>query len=154
MGTVQAIRSFDDARVQIARGVTDGIETWTPTWSGSVGNPALVNGTMTGYFWRTPQWVEVCLQITMGSSTTFGTGVWSFTAPIAGAFSTPIAMGAAWCYDLSATRTYLAVAELLSTSAIYVNVDGTGGRVATTVPFTWASGDILNFSLRYPIKEL
>ncbi|MDG4790366.1 hypothetical protein O7626_31355 [Micromonospora sp. WMMD1102] len=58
--------------------------TYTPTWTGSLTNPVLGNGTLEGK-WRQvdPLMVAVRIKLVPGSTTTFGSGNYKFALPVA-----------------------------------------------------------------------
>jgi hypothetical protein len=61
---------------------------WTPyavQWLGSTTNPAIVNGTLIGLYQRTGRTVVCQINLTAGSSTTFGAGTFTFTLPFTAA---------------------------------------------------------------------
>lgn len=57
--------------------------TYTPTWTGSGGNPAIGNGTLTGSYIRIGKLVKVDIQVIAGATTTFGAGSYNLTLPFA-----------------------------------------------------------------------
>ncbi|SED27286.1 hypothetical protein SAMN05216532_4024 [Streptomyces sp. 2231.1] len=63
---------------------------YTPTWTASTTNPSLGNGSITGRYMKIGRSVFVHIQLTMGSTTTFGSGNYNFSLPFAAA-STGIA---------------------------------------------------------------
>ena len=54
---------------------------YTPTWTASTTNPAIGNGSITGYYSRQGSQITVQLDIRFGTTTTFGTGNWRFSVP-------------------------------------------------------------------------
>jgi hypothetical protein len=61
---------------------------WTsyvPVWSSSGTAPSLNNGTIVGYYAKVGRLVTVKIEMNSGSSTTFGTGFYSWTLPVAAA---------------------------------------------------------------------
>jgi hypothetical protein len=86
--------------------------------------------------------------MTAGSTTTFGTGVWSFALPITNR-STLGVYGSARALD-SGVAYYVGTAEIGST-LIVVSFGGSATQAQSTVPFTWATGDSLYLTVTYPI---
>lgn len=127
-------------------GVTDVWTDYTPVWAASGTAVALNNGTITGRYIRSGKLVVAEANLTMGSTTTFGTGNYTITLPItARAGATPI--GAALMYDASSDANRRPGAAVLSgTGAVSFFADGTVGQLA---PFTWANGDIIRFTITY-----
>src|SRR5688572_28327966 len=62
---------------------------YTPTWTGTGTNPAIVNGTIGGRYLQAGKLVIGNFQIVMGSSTTFGTGSWLVGLPVPAAAGFP-----------------------------------------------------------------
>src|SRR5262245_48492280 len=62
------------------------ISTWTnytTSWTGTTTNPAIGNGTKTSAYIKAGDRVDFYISITMGSTTTFGSGIWAVTMPFA-----------------------------------------------------------------------
>lgn len=119
---------------------------WTshsPTWTTSGTAPSIGNGTLTArYKALDANTYAYYLYLTFGSTTTAGSGTWTFTLPF-----TPITgrnqLLAGYIFD-SGTDHKIAVARLTGGSATIPDVCPEGGNVITsTVPMTWASGDAL-----------
>lgn len=56
-------------------------DTYTPTWTGSVSNPAIGNGTLTGRYRRRGTSLNLRISVIPGSTTTFGSGVYTLGLP-------------------------------------------------------------------------
>ncbi|WP_418063947.1 hypothetical protein [Pimelobacter simplex] len=54
---------------------------YTPTWSASTTNPVLNNGTIAGRYIKPGNLLFFRINLTMGSSTTFGSGAYALTLP-------------------------------------------------------------------------
>src|SRR5579864_7885838 len=68
------------------RGRTLAMGAWasyTPSWTGSSTNPSLGNGSLTGRYTQIGKVVLFSVVLTAGSTTTYGSGFWTFTLPIA-----------------------------------------------------------------------
>ncbi len=85
----------------------------------------------------------------MGSTTTYGTGVWYFALPKIPSTGVPL-LGAARALD-SGTNIRVGVVETLTdgTARCQVMFDSDTGSADSTKPFAWASGDELRFSVDY-----
>lgn len=73
--------------VTLAAWIPDGIvgvpiTTFVPTWTGTI-NPVLGNGALTTRWSQVGKMVDFWMGLTMGSTTTYGTGLWSFSLPVA-----------------------------------------------------------------------
>lgn len=128
----------------------------TLTWSSTGTAPSLGNGALIARYKKVGRVVHFVIKLFWGSTTTGGTGAWSFgglPATIDRAVSDT--MLHATCYDSSATQPYPASAQLSSSGATTVSRIGghssTGaiGLVAAAHPFTWATNDVLYISGTY-----
>lgn len=57
-------------------------QSWTPTWTGATTNPVLGNGTLTATYLQIGKTVSWRLSLKIGSTTTTGSGLWSFSLPV------------------------------------------------------------------------
>lgn len=122
---------------------------YTPTWAGASGNPSLGNGSIAGRYLRMGQLVTYVGSINMGSTTTYGSGIWTVTVPIAAAGgSAGLTVGEAWIYDASTGANQRAAAVKFATAAT-IDFWSDGGAVTSAVPFAWASPDQLRWTIQY-----
>lgn len=129
------------AAMTLATGAAAAWASFTPTWSGSVTNPAIGNGTFDGKYLQVGKTVYFRLVVTMGSTTTYGSGAWGLTLPVA-----PIASQAAAAVyvDSSASARWSGSAWLTNGSGIFRMLpptDAGSSGISPTVPFTWATSD-------------
>ena len=127
---------------------------YTCTWTGSGSNPALGNGTLTNRFSRDGAWVDLQVDLTPGSTTTFGSGTYEFSLPIAAHASAPNQIcGSAILTGASAQ--YLGVVRVVagaSVCRVYVQAtDTTIAAMTESVPITFANADNLRFNCRYRV---
>jgi hypothetical protein len=118
------------------------------TWTGSGSNPAIGNGTLSADYVISGGLCTCSITLTVGSTTTFGTGEWSFGLAYT---SFANAAGAVFMLD-SGTAFYSGVCKINAGSNIVVmfaNGDVTG--VTSGSPFTWATGDQIVATLSFPI---
>lgn len=123
--------------------------TFTPTWTGASSNPAIGDGTLTGYYLKRGREVWASVRVVMGSTTTYGTGQWYFALPAIP--STGVAQqGSARALD-AGTNIRIGVCETLTdgTARAQVMFDSDTAAADSGKPFTWASGDELRFTIRY-----
>jgi hypothetical protein len=115
--------------------------TYTPTWTASTTNPSLGNGALTGRYKAIGKTVFLQIQFEAGSSTTFGSGHWKFSLPVA-AYSGSSAVLSATFLD-NGTQWYaaLATSEYDNNTAYVVPITTASGPVGPTIPFTWTSTD-------------
>jgi hypothetical protein len=121
----------------------------TPTWVGSTTNPAIGNGTLTYAIYQTNGMAFLTMKMTAGSTTTFGTGNWTFSN--FGVNATYTVLGT-WLAKIGSTfysgtsRIHAGTSELKGYG--YNNVN----EFNPTFPGSWASGDELTITIAYPIS--
>ncbi|MCX5114588.1 hypothetical protein OOK13_40220 [Streptomyces sp. NBC_00378] len=126
---------------------------WTPTWTAATTNPALGNGSMTGRYMKWGRTCMVNLELTMGSTTTYGAGVWSFSLPFTAASAVGSRVGMAQALGgsnraagqliVAPAATTLTCFFPASTSVSFLSNNG------ATNPFTWAATHQLRASFTY-----
>ena len=124
------------------------VRTYVPTWTGSISNPAIGDGSLTGEYFVANGMCQVTVTMTAGSTTTFGSGPWSFTLPITNR-SINLQRGSALGLD-AGTLYYVGTADAGATT-VQATFNGTNTQAQSTVPFTWANGDSLALTVTYPI---
>lgn len=125
---------------------------YSPSWTASSVNPAIGNGTLTGGFIEANKLIKFWLCITMGSTTTYGTGNWMITLPVADVGQRFSFTGIA--RDTSATSSYPIIGERISSATLQIRSFPTTagavfGNASSTVPFTWANTDTLTINGEY-----
>ena len=128
-------------------------KTYTPTWTGAVSNPAIGNGTLTGRYYLIGKLCFATIKLVCGSTTTYGSGAWSFSLP-----STPatfgVQVGSARVLD-SGTALFPGVAVTIGDGTAKVQATvGTASTDATANidsgrPMTWAQNDELYLTITY-----
>ena len=121
---------------------------YTPTWASSGTAPSLGNGTLQGLYLQVGKLVHVLINFKAGSTTTFGTGAWSFTLPFA---SKSLGTGA-WGIPLSGYAEDIGIQgfSLQSgySSGSSIEPQGTtGSPLSATSPLVWGNGDFFNIQL-------
>lgn len=127
-----------------------GWTSYTPSWTTSGSAPSLGNGTLTGRYRRPSgsDLVVVEFKLTMGSTTTFGTGTYFISVPVTpSATAVSNGVGALYLLD-SGTLDKAGVIKFEDTSK-FTPVTATAGVVTNTIPHTWASGDIIKGAIAY-----
>jgi hypothetical protein len=122
------------------------VRTYATTWTASSVNPAIGNGTLSAEYSVSDGLCIVSIQLIAGSTTTFGTGVWSFALPITNRGALP-SFGTARASD---GGTFYVGAAYASGTVAQVAFNATL-LAQNTVPFSWGSGDVLNLTVTYPI---
>lgn len=115
---------------------------FTPVWGNNSGSNSVGNGTLTGTYVMTDRVVTYDISIVWGSTTASGPAWWTMTLPYASILGP--ALATAYMIDISSGNVYpgLTMNYDFSTmvpalaSAPVSALDG-------TIPFTWATGDIL-----------
>ena len=125
---------------------------WTPTWTGSTGNPVLGNGTLVGRYLETAEWVYFFIHLTMGGTTTYGTGTWRFDLPVNSAARPWTFEGIA--IDSSASNDFHALFRRSAADEVSGRCDATTAgnamrAITSANPFTWATGDELYIAGAY-----
>lgn len=123
---------------------------YTPTWGNSGTANTIGNGSVTGSYFQfagSGGLVVYRIRLTWGSSTTSGSGVWSFTVPVTSdSFWPGNGPDKVVAQDSSAGPAfYRGHAIGNSTTTIIVGTNASPVvSYSGTQPFTWASGDILD----------
>ncbi len=115
---------------------------YTPTWTASVTNPVLGNGTIDGRYKQVGKIVHFYINILMGSTTTFGAGDWRVSLPVTAQNNFNVIANAMYLdntiqwYEGSAFNAFTGSTTTLT--MYYTNT-----TVSNISPFNWASGDYL-----------
>ena len=124
--------------------------TYTPTWTQPTGTPVVGDGTLTGSWSRDGDIVHANVNLTIGASTTFGTGAFRFSLPIA-TTSTTVQTGIARLLDATTTLEVGVVVLAASGSYVTINTSASLVSVGTTDPWTWATNDVIQLSISYSV---
>jgi hypothetical protein len=114
-----------------------------------VTNPNLENGTLTGRYKAIGKTVFVKIHMQAGSSTTFGSGYWRFSLPVAAYSTTSVVLSATYLDNGTQWYGGVATTEYDSNTAYVVPVTASSGTVTPTIPFTWAETDSLTLCGSY-----
>lgn len=120
--------------------------TYTPAWSSTGTQPVLNNGTLTGRWARNGNVIFYMIKLTIGSTTTIGTGNYVFSAPVSVASTTDF-LGDAFAGDNSVGSAGYSVGRAFlgaggSIGAYFGNTVG-ASALTNANPMTWANGDRL-----------
>ena len=129
---------------------------YTPIWYGSVSNPDIGDGSILGRYHRRGRLVTLWLRVLMGGTTTYGSGLWSFSLPdirpttVEG--GAPSALGLVQISD-TGTADSMGFSSIAFDSPNYVVTAAslTGAICTATVPHTWADTDQLTLSISYQL---
>lgn len=127
-----------------------GFTTYTPTWSANSVAPAIGNGQIDAGYRRTSESDLVVYEgrILTGSTTTYGSGFWTVSVPVAaasGSANRATLVGEA--IDSSVGSAFPVVGRFFGSVIVFNGTAGTS--VSSTVPFTWATSDELRWSITY-----
>ena len=114
---------------------------WAPTWTAASSNPAIGNGTIAASYSREGRKITASIQITMGSTTTYGTGRWRISKPLT--TDTRVCIGSAFITDADTGIRYHAMVLNEATTYWTLFISGGTTSVDATTPITWAAGDTL-----------
>jgi len=125
--------------------------TYTPVMTSGGTAPSLGNGTLTGVASRKGNTVTVNIALTLGSTTSLGTGDLRFSLPT---FATS-SIFSQWAGQAAMTRGgtyYTAPVQVVGAGNNWVRpIRDTSGPVTFNSPATWASGDTFTLSFTYII---
>lgn len=126
-------------------------QTYTPTWTQASGTqPVLNNGTLTGFFNRNGYTAKVHIELTMGSTTTYGNNLtaYRFSLPYRGHLSYDQKHIPVEIFDFSSNTTYTVWGEIgQNTDVITLGLNGQSVRDG--FPFTWGTGDKITMNFEY-----
>lgn len=128
-----------------------GWTTYTPTWTASV-NPVLGNGTITGRYRKFGRTVHLQIDLTMGSTTTYGTGAWTLSLPVAAGASTGSRIGVAQALGGSRFPGQVVVSPGASGTSPFFPASSSVSNLSSAtsaVPFAWATGNELRITVTY-----
>lgn len=149
-GEVVAASKMNSQIRDVATGIQASWSTYTPTWGGT-SNPAIGNGVLSGRYMRVGKTITANITIVMGSTTTYGSGTWTLSLPVASVFTTTtyVNLGSVSMRDTSASANSTGVAILANQTTAQMVVGSSNAFVSTTAPWTWANGDTLSVTLNY-----
>lgn len=134
---------------------------FTPSWKGDSGDPAIGNGTLTGWKRLRDGYIDLHIYLKCGSTTTYGTGNWYFEIP--DGYSLGIdpgasgqerfAVGLAYIFDSGTTlRSGVAVIDVDQPTRIRFMSSGTASNFfSSAAPQTWTTNDDLGATISIPI---
>lgn len=132
--------------------VPDSMSTWT---SPILGGITAGNGTTTAQYLTAGSLTYCIFRFVLGTTSSV-TGSISLDLPVDASFSYAASMDIGIAYDVSATTGYPVSIETTGSTSVILRVWNTASTFATnaalssTVPFTWATSDVLAVSFWYP----
>lgn len=145
------------AKLQSGTGSSWAWQSFTPSWTGAGGNPAIGNGTINGKYIQTGKTVDFKIDITAGATTTYGSGTYRFSFPVTPA--TPSATqdlmpignahvksavsGNFYCWAIvrTAITSYFELFYLTG-----IGGSSGGASVTATAPYTFAVNDAIQIT--------
>lgn len=136
---------------------------WTPTWSTSTGSatPSYGNATVDCKYAQSGDVVFFEMEITMGSTTSFGGGTtadnWRFSLPVTAA-ETQLIAGMGEIQDGGSAERWPVRARIDTTTTLAVETSGrnyndtvnnSSGLIDAVTPFTWANTDGIRLAGHY-----
>lgn len=120
---------------------------YVPTWASSGTAVALGDAVIGGRYKIIQNSVKLVIFQTMGSTTTYGTGTYSWAAPFTAiTWTNGVWQSSCQVVDVSPLAFYVAALRIVSAGNT-ISIASNSGIVGQTVPFTWASGDVMNASM-------
>lgn len=147
--TVTAAMMNTEVR-DFSSGVQAAWTTYTPTWTATTTNPVVNNGVQTGRFNRAGKSIDVSIAITLGTTTTIGSGTYIFAVPVTTVgIVNQTANGTGAFFDTSGGVIFGGYAPTwFSTSAVIAR-NPSGAVMSSAAPVVPATGDIISHGLRY-----
>ena len=128
---------------EAVKAVTDAWTSYTPTWLSSGTAPALGNGTISGAYRQSGKLGQLHILLTIGSTSTFGTGIYRFSLPPSWSFTADRCHGVNLITDATGNvhigGTYVPIPTALSCRIHGLAI--ASSIPSATVPMTWATGD-------------
>lgn len=125
---------------------------YTPTWTGSITNPTLGNGTLVGRYTLIGKTCHVAIQLTIGSTTNVGAGTYLFGVPF-------LSDGLGYLGTARFTGAAVAIGQVsLGSGSQVMNATfpqsatpANGANMTASAPAAPAAGNVLLMSLTYQI---
>jgi len=127
---------------------------YTPAFTTSGTAPAIGDGSIAGHYSRHGASITVTILLTVGSTTTFGTGDLRFgipLVPVQGSVAAAHGMAVVTDTDGGPARTLCAVQVATGVNYAILLQSGTAGPVGGTTPYTLATGDTIRLTITYTI---
>ncbi|HEY9658384.1 MAG TPA: hypothetical protein V6C65_08025 [Allocoleopsis sp.] len=128
---------------------------YTPAWTSSSTQPVLNNGTLDGAYLVIANTVDFRIVLTYGTGTTFGSGQYNLTLPVAPAAVFPLrssALGTGGFWDASASAFRAHHVSIDSSGGLgFKLISATGSVWSSSIPFVPAAFDSLVVIGRYEI---
>lgn len=131
------------------------------SWTGTTTNPTLGNGTLATRYSRSGAWIRAQVDLTIGSTTTLGSGTWEFSLPQADLSSGAVQIcGSAMISNNAGSSGFIGVVRVQPGGQkvrVYVPTVSAGAlqnqltSVTNALPLAWGAGDVLRFDCEYRV---
>ncbi|MHB9862195.1 hypothetical protein [Streptomyces sp. YIM S03343] len=125
---------------------------YTPAWTATTTNPVIGNGTLTGRYMKIGRNVLCNINLVAGSTTTFGSGNYSFSLPVAAASSGVSVVGSSMLLGTDRWNGTIVVSSAATTVGAFIPISATNTRsdfLTATRPETLASGAQVRLTFMY-----
>lgn len=119
---------------------------YTPTWTAATTAPAIGNGSLQGYYNLVGKTLDVRIYMLCGSTTTFGSGGYSWSLPSGIASVNSISNVGAALAQIGTTGT--SASALVLPNAGTIQVGALNQQWGPANPGTWANGSQMNLQIR------
>lgn len=126
--------------------------TYTPTWTASTTSPVLGNGTLTGRYMKFGRTVICHINVTAGSTTTFGSGNYNWALPFTAANAGASLVGSAHLLGTDRWVGGIVISPNATTCSAFFPITATNTRVdfaTASRPETLASGAQIRLTFAY-----
>jgi len=123
-------------------------QSYAASWGAASVAPAIGNGTIVGSYSRKGKEVTFRGKLTAGSTTTFGTGSWSFSLPVA--HSATSGQGDVGSVLMTAGLYYVGAAKWDGSVSFNAYAHGAAVQVNSASPAAWANGNTFEWQITYP----
>lgn len=126
--------------------------TYTPTWTSTGTAPAIGNGSLTGRYMKIGRMVFCEINMIAGSTTTFGTGNYSFSLPVQAASSGLAEVGSSQLLGTDRWSGTIVISSGSTTVSPFVPISATNTRsdfITSTRPETLAASAQIRLSFVY-----
>ncbi|MEU8316622.1 MULTISPECIES: hypothetical protein [Actinomycetes] len=126
--------------------------TYTPTWTGATTNPAIGNGSLVGRYMKVGRRVDLHIDLVCGSTTTYGSGAWTFGLPFTAAAGSGNRVLGAHAFLSARVAGQLLTTPGAANGLLYFPASTSVSFLSSasaTVPITWASTAQLRISGSY-----
>lgn len=129
---------------------------YTPTWTGATTNPVVGNATLLGYYSLNGKTCHVHIDLTTGTTTTYGSGVWSFGLPFPAVNGHGSRVGHAETLGTGVGRFggQCVISPTATATTPFFPTPGGDAQMSSAksdTPYAWTSGQQLRISVTYEI---